>query len=625
MVVQRGAPMRVYGQAAPRAEVRVASSWGHEASSRADDRGYFELLLQPSDKAGPHELTVKSGETTQVVRDLWFGEVWVCGGQSNMEWTLGPGVGPGIANWQAEARAAELPGIRMFTVPKVTSATPRETCEGSWQVCTPESVEHFSAVGFLFGRELHRELGVPIGLLSCNWGGTVAEAWMPEARLQAFGGFDSGLAAVKAARARTSDDTSLAARQTAWFENLRKVDSLEADGAANVEFDDASWRPLDVPGVWQGELGQFDGVVWYRRRVTIPAGWVGKALTLSLGAIDDLDTVWFNGRRIGGAESGEPWNVPRRYTIPADAVAAGEATLVVRVVDTGGGGGFIGSADELSLAPTANTTDKVALAGAWRHRVSTPMAKLGAWPRETGLGPNTPSVLWNGMLAPLQRQSVRGAIFYQGESNVGRPEQYRRLFPALIEAWREGFGVPTMPFYYVQIAPYEYGGQGSALAAFLREAQTMAMAALPHTGMAVTMDIGDPRDIHPVNKQDVGKRLALWALAKTYGKSDVDPCGPLLATAAVEGDAMRVKLVHAKGLRTRDGQSPSHFTLAGADRVFHPAQATIEGETVVVRSPAVSAPVAVRYAFGSADMPNLVNGVGLPAPSFRSDDWPPPR
>lgn len=625
MVAQRGAPMLVYGQAAPGAEVRVSSSWGHEASSRADAGGYFELLLQPSDKPGPHELTVKSGDAVQMVRDLWFGEVWVCGGQSNMEWTLGPGVGPGIADWQAEAKAAALPAIRMFTVPKVTAAAPRDTCDGSWQVCSPEAVKRFSAVGFLFGRELHRELGVPIGLLSCNWGGTVAEAWMPEARLRAFGEFEDGLAAVRAARERKAEEPTLAARQAAWFDNLRKVDTLEAAGAAALGFDDSAWRDAKLPGAWSGELGEFDGVVWYRRSLEIPAAWAGRALTLSLGAIDDLDTVWLNGQRVAGSESGEPWNVPRRYTIAADAVRGGNAVLVVRVVDTGGGGGFIGDADELWLAPADTPANKLSLAGAWRQQVGAAMAKLGGWPRQTGLGPNTPSVLWNGMLAPLLRHKVRGAIFYQGESNVTRPEQYRRLFPALIEAWREGFAEPAMPFYYVQIAPFEYGGKSGELAAYLREAQTMAMAALPHTGMAVTMDIGDPRDIHPTNKQDVGKRLALWALAKTYGKSEIDPAGPMFAAAAVEGDAMRVTLVHAEGLRTRDGQSPSHFTLAGADRKFHPAQATIEGETVVVRSAAVTTPVAVRYGFGSADMPNLQNGAGLPAPSFRSDDWPIPR
>jgi sialate O-acetylesterase len=621
-VVQRGAPLRVFGWATPQADVRAAASWGHEASSRADERGFFELRLQPSDKAGPHELTLTSGTVTRAVRDLWFGEVWVCGGQSNMEWTLGPGVGAGIADWKAEVAAADFPAIRMFDVASVTAATPRESCEGQWQVCSPATAGRFSAVGYLFGRELHRALGVPIGLISSNWGGTVVEAWMPEARLQAFGEFTSGLAAVRAARQTTEQDT-LAARQAAFVENLRKVDGLEVEASA-ASSDDAGWAEAKVPGIWEGELADFDGVVWYRRGVEIPAGWAGRALTLSLGAIDDLDTVWLDGARVGGMEAGEPWNVPRRYTVPAASVTAGKKTLAVRVVDTGGGGGFIGSPDELWLAPEGQT-ERVSLAGTWRQRRGAAMAKFGAWPRQAGLGPNTPSALWNGMIAPLLRHKVRGAIFYQGESNIGRAVQYRTLFPAMIETWREGFGDAALPFYYVQIAPYRYGGRDAQLAAFLREAQTMAMSALPNTGMAVTMDIGDPRDIHPANKQDVGKRLAMWALAKTYGVSDIDPCGPLLATTTVEGDALRLTLSHARGLRTRDGAEPSHFTIAGTDRVFHPAQARIEGETIVVRSAAVASPVAVRYAFGTADMPNLVNGVGLPAPSFRSDDWAPPQ
>jgi sialate O-acetylesterase len=293
------------------------------------------------------------------------------------------------------------------------------------------------------------------------------------------------------------------------------------------------------------------------------------------------------------------------------------------VVDTGGAGGFVGSPSELWLGVAGDAGARVELAGAWRSRTGSTLP--GARPGDA-LGPNTPTVLYNAMIAPLLRTPLRGAIFYQGESNVGAPLLYRRLFPAMIGAWRTAFAVPDLPFYYVQIAPFAYGGVRGKLAAFLREAQALAMTTCSNVGMAVTMDIGDPRDIHPLNKQDVGKRLALWALAETYRRPGFEPRGPALAEHVVEGETVRLMLTHAAGLTTTDGQPPRTFALAGEDRVFHEAQAEIAGDGVVlVRCAAVPRPVAVRYAFGDGDVGTLVNGAGLPASSFRTDDWPPPE
>lgn len=621
-VLQRGTAMRVWGHASSGAEVRATASWGHEASSRADESGAFELRLQPPDAVGPHEVTITSGAHTRTLRDLWFGEVWVCGGQSNMEWTLGPGVGKGIADWENEVAAADIPQIRVFDVPNVTSALLSFECDGAWKVCTPQNARTFSAVGYLFGRELQRELDVPIGLIVSCWGGTVAEAWTPEPTLVALGDFADGLEKVKVAR------TALAARpisvdQLLWVAALHDKDPGEKGGWKDAGFDDAAWPNAQVPGPWDGEMAQFDGAAWYRRAVEVPAAWAGKDLCVSLGAIDDLDTAWFGGVRIGGMETGEPWSTPRTYTVPGKDVRAGKTTLVVRVIDTGGAGGFTGTPSDLWFGPADDEKARKALAGAWRMHKGASMQTLGAWPHKEGLGPNTPTVLYNAMIAPLANLAIRGAIFYQGESNVGAPLLYRRLFPAMIGAWRQTFRLPEMPFYYVQIAPFEYGARGP-LAAFLREAQAMAMSSVAHVGMAVTMDIGDPKDIHPLNKQDVGKRLALWALADTYGRTEIDPHGPTLSGHTVVGDSVRLEMQHASGLTTKDGGPPQHFTVAGEDRVFHPAQARIENGAILVRSDAVRQPVAVRYAFGSADAGNLVNGSGLPASSFRTDDWPPP-
>ncbi len=625
MVLQAGRPARIWGSAAPGHRVSVKPGWASaaiDAHTGAD--GAFLVEFPVPDTAGPHTITITVAGETRTLSDVLVGEVWVCGGQSNMEWTLGPGVGRGIANWEQEVADANYPQIRYFDVPNVTASSPRADCDGKWVVCSPETAGVFSAVGYLHGRALHKALGVPVGLVGCNWGGTIVEAWMPEADVVEFGEFEAELAKVRADRQRGTS-VPLATQQRSWFDKLRGVDPGERGGWHQTRNETAGWSDQVVPGMWAGELANFDGVVWYRREIDIPAAFEGRALVVDLGAIDDLDTMWWNGNLVGGHESGEPHALARRYVIPPDQVLAGKASIAVRVVDTGGAGGFTGAALDIRCFPEGGEGTNVPLAGTWHVRRGASLADIGAWPRTAVLGPNTPSVLYAGMVAPIEKLPVRGAIFYQGESNVGRAEQYRRLFPAMIESWRRVFDSPKLPFYYVQIAPYGYGGTGAELAAFLREAQTQAMALVDGVGMVVTMDVGNPRDIHPLDKQTVGARLAQWALSKTYGKSDADPCSPLLAGYVVDGDAVTLRFEHGAGLKTRDGKAPSHFTVAGADRVFHAAQATLDGETVVVRSAKVAAPVAVRYAFGAADEPNLVNGLGLPAPSFRTDDWSPKR
>jgi sialate O-acetylesterase len=623
-VFQRGKPLRIWGKVSALADVRVTTSWRHEASSRADDAGAFELVVQPADTAGPHELTVASANKSRVLRDLWFGDVWLCGGQSNMEWTLGPGVGPGIDHWEREVDGATDAQIRVFDVPNVTSPTPRADSGGSWVVCTPQAARSFSAVAYLFAREIRQHEKVPIGLLVSCWGGTPAEAWTPEAEMEKLGGFDKGLETMRAARG-APHELSLANKQANWFHALRSKDEGENNGFHLAALADSDWATVQVPGEWSGELAQWDGVVWYRRTLDIPKEWEGQELALSLGPVDDLDTVWFDGVNVGGLEAGNVATTARRYPIPSEAARAGVHHLVVRVVDIGGRGGFTGSAAQLWIGAGDDASRRQSLAGQWRLHKGAPLQKLGAWPRQEGLSPNLPSVLFQGMIAPLARLALRGVLFYQGESNASAPLVYRKLFPTLITAWRDTFGQPELPFYYVQIAPFGYGGDAGKRAAFLREAQTLAMEQVQHVGMAVTMDIGNPKDIHPGNKQDVAKRLALWALAKTYGKTEIEPSGPMLAGYSVEDGAMRLLFRNAKGLRSKEGGALTFFTIAGEDRVFHPAVATIEhGETVLVRSDKVDKPVAVRYAFGAADTPNLVNGQGLPAPSFRTDDWPPP-
>jgi sialate O-acetylesterase len=629
MVLQADASVPFWGEAAAGAEVQLLGGWwSGPMKAQADSDGAWSLAVESPASGGPYTIEVRSGGSSLSYADVILGEVWVCGGQSNMEWTLGPGVGPGIANWQAEVADANYPMIRFFDVPHKIAASPQSDAGGEWKLATPENAPLFSAIGYLYGRRLHKELGVPVGLIGCNWGGTVAEAWTSRETLEKFGQFEAGLQQMDAIAAGGSSDPAFQKRQAAWWDALGKVDmgSGAASWWAKQPSDAGPWQTVTLPGTWEySQPGVFDGIVWYRRTIEIGADWVGKDLRMGLGAIDDYDTTWVNGVLVGQMHETGNWTTPRNYIIPASAVTDRMLTIAVRVLDTGGGGGFASPADSMTLEPVSGRNQALRLDGEWQMRVGAELAKVGAPPSKPAMGPNMPTALHNGMLRTIIPFGMRGAIWYQGESNVGRAYQYRTLFPAMIADWRALWGRGDFPFYFVQIAPFNYGGD-TGQAAALREAQTLALS-VPETGMAVTMDIGSPGNIHPTNKQDVADRLARWALAKTYAKDQVVYSGPLLAGYRVEPGQIRLLFDHAEGgLKARDGAALTHFTIAGEDQVFHAASASIEkfeGQwTLVVQADAVKQPRAVRYAWGTADEPNLANAAGLPAPSFRTDSWP---
>jgi sialate O-acetylesterase len=354
-------------------------------------------------------------------------------------------------------------------------------------------------------------------------------------------------------------------------------------------------------------------------------------LILSLGSIDDFDVTYFNGARVGatGIETQDSYLVPRRYKVSGSAVHSGSNLIAVRVFDRAGGGGFNGAQEQMSLAPVDGTKgDTMSLAGDWRYKEELALEpKKPDWGTRPSLlgpnNPNSPTVLFNAMIAPLTLYAIRGAIWYQGESNASRAYQYRALFPAMIRNWRKAWGEGDFPFYFVQLANWQPTNAEPSESewAELREAQTMTLQE-PHTGMAVIIDIGETNDIHPRNKTDVGHRLAVWALADTYGQ-EIEPAGPLYDTLAIEGNKIRVRFKHVDGgLMTAGGGPPRGFAIAGADHKFHWAEARLDGNSVIVWSNDVPQPVAVRY--GWADNPdcNLYNKADLPASPFRSDDWP---
>lgn len=627
MVMQQQTDAVIWGWARPGETVRAKGSWSDTTvEAAADAQGRFRLVLPTGAAGGPYTLTV-SGDNTIVLENVLLGEVWLCGGQSNMEWPLAA-----TENADAAVAAAKHPAIRMFTVENTISAQPRLDVNGAWSVCTPEVARSFSAVGYSFALALREELGdVPVGLIAADWGGTPAESWMSPAGLRAFGEFNDALDFLEAVgKDPGAREQAIRARRESWWSNLDRVSRVAAQWNA-TGFDDSAWSRAALPATW-GErddgLGNFDGVVYYRRVVEVPADLAASKAVLELGPIDDYDDAWINGVHVGATHADNQWNVARKYPVPAGTLRAGLNVIAVRVLDTAGPGGINGRAEQMVLRGESEGGPRVPLAGEWRMFKGAAASALPARPADVGITPGTPGVLHNGMIAPIAGFPLRGVIWYQGESNVGRAEQYSRLFPSLILDWRAQWasaGARTdLPFYYVQIAPFNYGGPAGRAAA-LRDAQRTAMST-PGTGMVVTLDVGDASDIHPRDKKTVGQRLARWALGKTYGRK-VTVSGPLYRSVRREGDRLRVEFDHADGGLVARGELKG-FWIAAEDQKFHRARAEIDGDTVVLSHPRVPRPVAARYAWENVPAPTLFNGAGLPASSFRSEYWdeslPPP-
>lgn len=627
MVLQRELPIPVWGWAEAGQAVAVTLA-GNTAQTVASADGTWRVTLPALPAGGPYEMTVSAGSETLRRGNILLGDVWICSGQSNMQMTVCQS-----NNAQAEMAAANYPQMRLFSVPMRAELEPLTDVDGAWQVCTPETVPNFSAVGYFFGRELHQQLGVPMGLINTSWGGTLCEAWtscealsaepslryMPE-RLERF------LAHPDEVLVRYEEELA------AWERSNNIPDDPGnqgyAQGWADPQTDTAAWAEMALPAFWQNAGHAYSGVFWFRREVEVPAAWAGRDLVLNLGPCDKNDITYFNNEQIGSLtmeERNDAWATPRVYTVPGRLVRAGRNTIAVRVFSNIYNGGMHGLESQYALSLPDAPESALPLAGAWRYQIEhnfglVQPAAAPAQPPVSG-NPNTPGVLYNAMIAPLVPYGIRGAIWYQGESNADRGEEYRTLFPTMIRDWRARWGEGDFPFYFVQLANFMHDAAepGEYRWAELREAQTMTLS-LPMTGMAVIMDIGDPDDIHPTNKQDVGKRLAYNALQQTYGM-DVVPCGPLYRAMTSEGNAIRLQFDHvAGGLMAREGGLRG-FAIAGADRHFVWANAAIDGDTVVVSSPRVPAPVAVRYGWSNNPAITLYNSAGLPASPFRTDDW----
>jgi sialate O-acetylesterase len=606
MVLQRDGLIPVWGRADAGEKIEVRF---HQQvkSAKADKDGYWVVRLDAEKAGGPYDLAV-SGKNSIVLKNILVGEVWLCGGQSNMEWTVGRS-----NNAKKEIATADYPLIRHVKIPHLISSLPRADFNPvEWKVCDSTSVADFSAAAYFFARIIYDSLKIPIGLINDCWGGTNIETWISREAFENSDEFKEMIAGMP-----RIDLDSLSKMKVKGSE--QRIETLQGVKFSNldtrlfnqVSFDDAKWPVLIQPRLWeQQSIGELDGVVWLRKSIVLSSADLTKGATLELAKIDDDDITYVNGVKVGSTNQ---WDAMRKYSVPAGILKEGKNIIAIRVTDNGGGGGLYGEAADVKLT-VGNSI--IPLNGEWKFLVESVKKATN----ENSL----PSLCYNAMINPLIPYAFRGVLWYQGESNAGRSYQYRKAFPLLINDWRQKWNNPAMPFYFVQLATFHTTGnsnEGSGWAE-LREAQTLTLK-LPNTGMCVTTDIGNPFDVHPTNKQDVGKRLAALALNNTYNKKMI--CnGPAYRSMEVKGDQLILSFNDTgTGLFTPDKYGYiKGFEIAGKDRVFYYAKAFIKGNTVVLYSEKVPEPVAAHFGWvGDASDCNLFNMEGFPAVPFRTDEW----
>ncbi|MCW3116190.1 MAG: hypothetical protein JWM28_272 [Chitinophagaceae bacterium] len=601
MVLQRDHPLKVWGTAGKGETVTVNFN-GQNVKSKADKNGSWIVTLAAMKFGGPFDLSVSAKSGNITFKNVLIGDVWICSGQSNMEWII-----KNTNNAAKEMAESNYPAIRLFTVQKSTAYIPQtDFAGGEWLECSPKNTGEFSAVAYFFGRKLNKDMGVPIGLINTSWGGTNIQTWISwdiMGKEDAYKNIDLATYEASAKNAAQNQQKFLDAMhhdkglEEKWYEPSTSL---------------SGWKTTKLPQAWEnGEIGNEDGIVWFRKEFELPDG---KSATLNLGPVDDMDSTFINGKLVGSTDE---WNKDRVYSIDATVLHSGKNVIVVKVRDDAGGGGIYGKPEQLFIEVDGK---KFSLAGEWLYKPS--VLTTGFDIKNTG--PNAvPSQLYNAMIAPMIQYAIKGGIWYQGESNTHEAFKYRTLFANLIADWRSKWK-DSFSFLWVQLANFMQPVATPAESdwAELREAQNRTLT-LPQTGQAVIIDIGEAGDIHPRNKQDVGYRLALAAEKTSYGK-DIVYSGPVYQSMKTEGNKIVLSFTNTgSGLMAKDKYGYlKGFTMAGKDRKFVWAGAVMDGDKIIVFSDAVTDPVAVRYAWANnPDDANLYNKEGLPASPFRTDDW----
>ncbi|MCD0470075.1 sialate O-acetylesterase [Flavobacterium sp. JAS] len=607
MVLQRNKEIPVWGWADANEKVEVHFN-KQTKTIQADKNGKWMIKLSAEKAGGPFELSI-TGKNKIIIKDVLVGEVWICSGQSNMEFQVLK-----TKNSEKEIADSNYPMIRHFGVAQDLSGLPKEDLKaGKWLVSNKENVGNFTAVGYYFAKKLYAELKIPIGIINTSWGGTNVETWTSREAFEKSNDFKDMIADVP----QVDMDAVFEVYKKSVLDNIKKVQgfdvSMENENQfAAFSFDDKNWPEIKVPSLWENQqIGNIDGVVWMRKTITLTAEQAKSEAVLHLAKVDDEDITYVNGVEVG---TNKIWEALRVYKIPAGTLKEGKNVISVRIADYSGGGGIYGDPADLKIQFKDNN---IPLEGLWKFNVV--QVKIAVSPN------SYPSLLYNAMVNPLVPYAFQGVLWYQGEANVWRAKQYKKAFPLMITDWRTKWKQGDFPFYFVQLSTFnEFSGNSKVGSrwAELREAQTETLK-LPNTGMAVTTDIGNAKDIHPTNKQDVGLRLAAIALNNVYGKKQVYS-GPTYKSQEIKGNQIILTFNNiGSGLSTSDNSgNVKGFEIAGADKVFHSAKAIIKDNKIIVTSDEVKNPVAIHYGWADDDTEiNLFNKEKFPASPFRTDNW----
>ncbi len=608
MVLQQNKPIKVWGYA----EVGETLSVGFQGETRmtkADENGCWSVQFSESKHGGPYSLVVDGEKESMVIENVMVGELWFASGQSNMEMPI-EGWGC-INNYEEEIANANYPQIRMFTVEKSLAIKPQSELNGQWVVCSPATVSEFSATAYFFARKLYKELNVPIGIIHSSWGGTEIESWISSDAYEKLPRkFWNKYQSLPNSNLSSFLEKNREAEQR--FNEAMNNDKGLIDGWYECNTDLSDWHSFVNPREWQEtELAETEGSVWFRYELDLPRIEKSVKSVISLGAIDDNDETWINGIKIGETKG---YNIERVYNIPKSVLNKGRNIIAVRVMNETGEAGFTSSANKMFLQIG---NQKYSLAGEWKYKISA-NAKDFNFVRITPY--SLPSLLYNSMVNPVINLPLQGVIWYQGESNENNAEDYKKLFPTLIEDWRAKWNDPQMPFYWVQLANYREKDRVPSVTskwAIVREAQDMALK-LPNTGQAVITDIGDAKDIHPKNKQDVGLRLALIALSNTYGR-DVIFSGPRFQSYEKRKNQVIITLNNiADGLTVTNKYGyVEGFDIAESKDQFRWAKAKLEGNKIIIDLDKDEYPMIIRYSWCDNPDVNVFNSKGLPLAPFK--------
>jgi len=608
MVLQRDVPVTIWGWASPGEKISILLN-RKKISARADNNGRWKTSLPATKAGGPYTIEL-SGKNKITLRNVLFGDVWFCSGQSNMVHQLNIH----DVSYAKEIAAANYPEIRQFWVPNTVNLhSPQEDLPfGNWLAAVGEQVRPFSAVAYFFARKLYETNHIPIGIINASVGGPPIESWTSEQGLKDFQETTETI--------QKNKDTAYVNRVTKKDESYQSIvhEDLGKTGAIKwygINYKPGGWKNINLPGYWEDQgIKELNGVVWYRKEITIPASMTGKTARLFLGRIVDADELYINGTLTGNTAYQYP---QRRYTILPGVLKPGKNLFVIRVSNTAGKGGFVPDKPYCLFAGN----DTIDLKGTWQYKVGEVFPLQETKPEPPFRLQYQPTALYNAMIAPVTNYTIKGFCWYQGEGNIHNAVEYTKFLPSLIGDWRRQWAQGALPFLIVQLpgfGDFNYHPSESNWAV-LREAQLKTLT-VANTALTVAIDLGEWNDIHPDNKKDVGKRLAIAALKLAYNKNIVGS-GPLYESSEIDGDKIIIHFSNTgSGLVTNDNEAPGDFAIAGADKKFVWATATIEGDNIIVTSDKIKNPLYVRYAWADNPVhPNVYNKEGLPASPFRTD------